>query len=160
MDLRTQDTLIQVWGLHRSGSNFVEYLLRNNIKNNNYERREAHSEFIGRDDALKHCYPDITKAKYHICIYKPVEQWLESHNRYDMKKLVEPRDAYWKWINLAMEFRDQNPTNVALVNFNDFVGKELYYFRSWNWDIEYNDIWQVPIKRMGKGSGTNFEGDD
>ena len=160
MDLKIQDTPIQVWGLHRSGTNFVEWLIRNNIKNNNYERREARSAFHGKQDALKHCYPDITRAQYHICIYKPIEEWLESHDRYTMKKLIDPRDAYWKWINLSMVMKEQYPDNVLLVNFNDFIGKELYYFRAQGWDIEYKDIWQVPMKRMGKGSGTNYEGDD
>ncbi len=161
MDTITQDMLIQVWGLHRSGTNFVEYILRNNIKNSNYERREVRSQFHGKRDALKHTYPDITKAKYHICIYKNDNQWVESHDRYDMKKLINPRDDYWKWVNLVQDFKKEYPDNVVRVNYNDFIGKELYYFRKWqsemNWQFEFNDIWQVPIRRMGKESGTNFE---
>lgn len=157
MDLITPEVLVQVWGLHRSGTNFVEYILRNNIRNNNYERREVRSQFHGKRDALKHTYPDITKAKYHICIYKNEEQLIESHDRYGMKKLINPKDDYYTWVKLATEFKNNYPNRVALINYNDFLGKELYYFREWNWDIEYNDVWQVPIKRMSKESGTTFE---
>ena len=90
MSIQTQGTLIQIWGLWRSGTNYMEYLVRNNIKNNNYERREAHNEFTGKTDALKHCYPDSTVSKYHICIYKQLGDWMRSHERYDMKKTDRP----------------------------------------------------------------------
>lgn len=160
MDTKTKDMLMQVWGLHRSGSNFIEYLIRNNVKNNNYDRREVWSQFHGKRDALKHTKPDISYAEYHICIYKSIDQWLESHDRYNMKKLLNPRDDYWKWINLVTEFKEQYPDRVALVNYNDFIGKELWHFREWQnngWKFELEDIFKIPIKRMGRESGTNFE---
>lgn len=160
MNMTTSDTLLQVWGLWRSGTNFMEYLIRNNIKNNNYERREIYNTFTGKPDALKHCPPDISKAQYHICVYKQVDAFMESHNRYDMKKTNTPRDVYWDWINRAIMFRDEHPDRVVLVQYEDFIGKELWHFREWQnkgWKIEFNNMWQVPLKRMGKGSGTNFE---
>lgn len=162
MDTRIEDMLMQVWGLHRSGSNYVEYLIRNNIKDNNYERREVRSQFHGKRDALKHTYPDITRAKYHICLYKPVEQWMESHSRYDMKKLIDPRDAYYTWVNKVQEFHNSYPDRVVIVNYNDLVGKELHIFRGLQeqkgWQFDWaDDVFKIPLKRMGKGSGLNFE---
>lgn len=156
MDSTTQDTLIQVWGLHRSGTNYVEYLIRNNIKNNNYTRRVAYNEFTGQMDSLKHCYPQIDAAKYHICIFKPLEQWYASHERYNQKKLTNPIQAYMQWEKVFTDFSNQN-NNVALINYNNFIGKELWWLRQWGWEIEFNDIFSIPIKRMGKESGTNFE---
>ena len=100
MSTQTKETLIQVWGLWRSGTNYIEYLIRNNIKNNNYERREAYNEFTGQMDALKHCYPDETKAKYHICIFKEPGEWHRSHERYDMKKTDNPIGVYLEWENI------------------------------------------------------------
>ena len=154
------EVLIQVWGLWRSGTNYIEYILRNNIKNNNYDRREAYNTFTAKQDALKHCPPDISKAKYHICVYKPIDEWIASHHRYNMKKTNTPREVYWEWVRKTMEFRNNNPDNVVLINYEDFIGKELWHFREWQnngWQIEFNDVWQVPLKRMGRESGTNFE---
>ncbi len=150
------DTLIQVWGLWRSGTNYVEYVIRNNIKNNNYERREAFNKFSGKIDALKHCEPDISVAKYHICIYKPMREWYQSHERYDMKKTSDPLGSYVQWEKAAIQFCNNNP-NAMLIDYNNFIGRELFWLREWNWDIEFNDIFRIPIKRMGRGSGTNFE---
>jgi len=156
MDLTTKDTLIQVWGLHRSGTNYIEYLIRNNIKNNNYEQRQAYNKFTGKTDSLKHCYPDINVAKYHICIFKPLNQWLISHEKYQLKKIDNPVQTYIEWESVFKQFSNQNP-NVVLIDYNEFIGKELWYFRQWRWDIEFNDVFKIPIKRMGKQSGTNFE---
>ena len=152
----TQDTLIQVWGLHRSGTNYVEYLIRNNIKNNNYYRREAFNEFTGYIDSLKHCYPQLNVAKYHICIFKPLNEWLSSHNRYNQKKLTNPVESYMEWEKVFIDFSSQN-ANVVLINYNNFIGKELWWFREWKWDVEFNDVFSIPMKRMGRESGTSFE---
>lgn len=160
MSLQTKETLIQVWGLWRSGTNYIEYLIRNNFKNHNYERREAYNRFSGKMDALKHCYPDNDVATYHIGIYKRLGPWVQSHDRYDMKKIEgEPIGAWIQWQDVYKKFNDGNP-NSRMICLDDFMGRELWWFRKWQndgWQIEFNDIWQVPIKRMGKGSGTNFE---
>lgn len=159
MNSTTQETLIQVWGLWRSGTNFVEYLVRNNIKNNNYEYREGYNEFTGKTDALKHCYPDNSVATYHIGIFKQLGDWISSYERYDMKKTNKPMDAWIQWQNEYIKFNDKNP-NSRMIPYESFIGKELWWFRQWQhegWKIEFNDIWQVPIKRMGKESGTTFE---
>tara|TARA_R110000803_G_scaffold50108_1_gene104103 strand:- start:721 stop:1191 length:471 start_codon:yes stop_codon:yes gene_type:complete len=156
MTTKTKDMIIQVYGLHRSGTNYIEYLIRNNIKNNNYERKEAYNEFTGQLDSLKHCYPDINAAKYHICIFKPLNQWLLSHEKYTPKKINNPVQTYVEWESIFKGFAYKNP-NVVLIDYNEFIGKELYYFRSWGWDIEFNDVFKIPIKRMGKESGRDFE---
>jgi len=159
MDTTTQDTLIQVWGLWRSGTNFVEYLIRNNIKYNNYERRQAYNRFSGKQDALKHCYPDASKATYHIGIYKELGDYVGSHETYNRKKVEYPIDAWLKWQNVYSEFNDGNPNSV-MIPYKSLLGKELWWFREWQnqgWQIEFNDIWQVPLKRMGRESGTDFE---
>jgi len=156
MTTTTPDTLIQVWGLWRSGTNYVEYLIRNNIKNNNYQRREAYNEFSDKLDSLKHCVMDASTAKYHICIYKPERQWLESHKRYTQKKVLDPVKTYREWRAQAAMF-EMTHGNVLLINYNDFIGKELYWLRYTGWDLEFEDIFKIPIRRMGKESGTDFE---
>ena len=152
-----QEELIQVWGLWRSGTNFIEYLVRNNIQNHNYTNRYAYSVFTSNQDALKHTLPNISKAKYHICVYKPFDVWIESYNKDGGQRTKYPERVYYDWLSKVTDFKDKHPDRVALVNYNDFIGKELWYFRGWGWDITFNNIWQVPLKKMGKGGGTDFK---
>ena len=63
---------VQVYGLPRSGTNYVEYLIRNNIDcecTNRYVEKSSYFNYSSKV-TLKHTKPHKSYADYHIIILK------------------------------------------------------------------------------------------
>lgn len=76
---------IQVFGLPRSGTNWLEWTLRNNFVDADYN---ITPEFINDVEGsapywtdLKHCYPTLKHSDYALVIFKEYDEWLESIKR-------------------------------------------------------------------------------
>jgi len=99
---------IQVFGLHRSGTNFLEWSLQNNFVDLNYIRYTEYDRLIKGDykgltkyneyNSLKHTTPNLKHSPYIIAIYKPLNEWLTSITK--SNHLVNKKEAiesYYKW---------------------------------------------------------------
>ena len=78
---------IQVFGLPRSGTNFLEWSIVNYIDNIDYENKYQACDVMGlkkygKRISLKHSLPTHNHSKYVIVIYKDFEKWSKSYKRY------------------------------------------------------------------------------
>lgn len=79
---------VQIFGLQRSGTNFIEWTLNNNFIDANYKRFTEHHKIVkgnyqglarfNQYQSIKHTRPTLKFSDYIIAIYKPLDQWLES----------------------------------------------------------------------------------
>jgi len=128
---------IQVFGLPHSGTNFVEWSLRNNFIGLDYKVIPSVNNVDGsypKDTLLKHNYPTLKYSNYAILIYKPFDEWqksLKKHGwsfgvtQYGYQKYIDSAKALgdncyiidWKWCcNNYLEF---------LSNIKDKFGVKL-----------------------------------
>jgi hypothetical protein len=92
---------IQVYGLPRSGTNFIEWTLRNNFYNVDYNNIAATNEVKGsgpHETLLKHNYPTLDNSDGVIVIYKEFDEWKRSLKRAGMYLLID-EEAHLDYIN-------------------------------------------------------------
>jgi len=75
--------IIQVFGLPRSGTNFMEWTLNNNFIGVNYVNIYTKCDTqglreYGKKCALKHSYPNLNHSDYALVIYKTYDEWFKS----------------------------------------------------------------------------------
>ena len=109
---------VQVFGLPRSGTNFIEWTLQNNFNityNNLYDvcNTVGLNEF-GQRNALKHNYPILDRCDFAIVIYKTFEQWQKSMAK-DKRGLCE-RSTYDKYLEIANNLPKDR---VLVISFDD-----------------------------------------
>jgi len=78
--------LVQVFGLPRSGTNFIEWTLNNNFYGINYINLYQKCNTKGLSEyrkhvALKHSYPTLDYSDYAIVIFKEYKNWVDSIKR-------------------------------------------------------------------------------
>ena len=103
---------IQVYGLPRSGTNFIEWSLVENFRYIRYENiyeqcaiKEVR-RWLPKDDdtiAVKHQYPSFDHANKIIVIYKDWGVWIESFNRWAQTHGNNsfPRKIYDNYLKVA-----------------------------------------------------------
>jgi hypothetical protein len=78
--------IIGVFGLPRSGTNFMEWSLNNNFKDIEVPKRDFKRNdvepFIPKAIHTKHCYPNLDGIDGCVVIYKKFDEWVESLNRF------------------------------------------------------------------------------
>lgn len=97
---------IQVYGLPRSGTNFIEWTLRNNFVDVYYNITPEHINDVEGSapywtDA-KHCYPNLNHSEYAIVIYKEYDEWLKSIKRMGWVLNVS-KETHQKYIETALK---------------------------------------------------------
>lgn len=85
--IRKKRNKIQVFGLPRSGTNFLEWTLRNNFLGLNYQdinvRYSYRVEGFPAVGAVKHEFPSLSYSDFAIVIYRDADEWLASLKRFD-----------------------------------------------------------------------------
>jgi hypothetical protein len=89
---------IQVFGLPRSGTNFLEWSIVEYFDDIIYENKYQICDVEGLNKydrliALKHSYPSLDNSNYVIVIYKDFEKWSKSYKKWS-KKL--PKKEIWE----------------------------------------------------------------
>lgn len=124
---------IQVYGLPRSGTNFIEWSLVKNFRYIRYENIYEQCEikevrrWLPKEDAtiaVKHQYPSFEHANKVIVIYKEWDVWIDSFNRWAQahKENTFPKKIYDNYLSVA-ESLDPERTMIlqhshAVDNFN------------------------------------------
>lgn len=110
------DNTLQVFGLPRSGTNFVEWCIVNYFDDVKYKNvyKPCNVEGIKRyrpnPDAYKHSYPTLGEEKGVIVIYKKHDEWLESYKRAYKHPLG---DGVWKKYLEYAKALDENRTYIV-----------------------------------------------
>lgn len=147
------DNLIQVYGLRRSGTNFIEWSLVNNFSNVNYKNVRKSCNVPGSDYgsniALKHSFPSLKHSKFAIVIFKEYEEWTKSILRaYDQSKILSRKD-YNTYLKKAKDL-DQDRTIIiehrdALENYVSLLNNIQDKF-----NITLNSNIKFPTKRLNR----------
>lgn len=82
---------IQVYGLPRSGTNFLEWSLVEYFEDLHYENKYEKCDVKGivnytKPTALKHCHPNLKHSDFVIVIYKEYDKWVKSYKKWSGKK--------------------------------------------------------------------------
>lgn len=146
--------LIQVFGLPRSGTNFMEWTIVNNFKNIRYKNLYAEGNVenfytYGSKESIKHNYPSLNYSKYAIVIYKKFEIWKQSMIKYNKDQFAK-KSVYNKYLKKAEELDE----NFVLIYDHQHVMND--YFDVLNeisnkFNIEKIDDPQKPKYRLDKG---------
>lgn len=156
---------VRVFGLERSGTNLMEWVVRNHF-NPDYQRimiKGTHPSmrYYKHPQSLKHTLPTLDYSEKIIVVYKPYEQWVESWERYYKRgagyrlggdhgcsKYVH--DMYLK---IANHYKEEGKAYV--IDYNEFIAdyegkvKEIGEF------LEVKDIKVKP--KPSKWMGTNMK---
>lgn len=146
---------IQVYGLPRSGTNFIEWTLNNNFIDisyiNLYKTCDSGIKEHGRDIALKHCLPSLNYSDHAIVIYKSYDQWVESMKRDNRGKST--RKIYDDYLQAAKNLPDDKCIIIshqeACDNYIELVEKIAKLF-----NVTPKDKIIQPTHRMNK-AGAN-----
>lgn len=124
---------IQVYGLQRSGTNFLEWTLLNNFTDVNYKRYTEYDKVVkspykglakyNEYQSIKHTTPCLDFSANIVAIYKPVNEWIDSIQK----------SGHCVNINLAIESYEQwhrDLKKVPNLNKVSYSHKEFieYYF--------------------------------
>jgi len=86
---------VQVFGLPRAGTNFVEWCIVNYFNDVKYKNIYKPCNVRGlkryrhQTEAYKHSYPSLDESDFAIVIYKERKKWIESYKRAYKHKLDE-----------------------------------------------------------------------
>lgn len=149
---------IMVYGLRRSGTNYVEFLIRNNIDceyENKYEDSQA-SKLV----AIKHTPPSLDYGDCFIIIIKTSGNFVRSW----AKKGYCPPDKiigfYKDAIHNYIEFYLNNKDKVAIVFHEDLIGREALFIRAICKKFDLSALsgnLTVSNMRTDKSGGMGFE---
>lgn len=140
---------IQVFGLPRSGTNWIEWILKNNFVNLKYNMmHEVINDVEGSFPywtEYKHNYPNLDYCSNAIVIWKPYEEWLESIKRQGWVFQVT-KETHQKYIDRGFELGDKGLViehGWAMNNYD-----ELLNTISSKFDVKLIDNPIQPTKRI------------
>lgn len=160
---------IQVFGLPRSGTNFIEYTLRVNILGLDYVPLNDDKLFGSNSDDLiisnnitgsvKHAWPSMDYSDYVIVIYKDYDKWVESIKRKDWYMYPVDYGTYSKYIDYGMSL----PKDKCIVVNHDWVVnnyKSFLYMIENKFGYKVKDDWSQPKKRFNMDCGISWSDDN
>lgn len=153
-----EKNLIQVYGLPRSGTNFVEWTLVNNFADLKYknvyipqgsDRIPPIISSVRRGKmAIKHSYPSLQYSKYAIVIYKEWDLFSVSFKKWANRNC--PVEQYEKYLNIAKSLNSERCLLVehswSYNNYTSFVDKISEKFK-----VKKNNIIKKPLNRLNMG---------
>ena len=154
---------IQVFGLPRSGTNFIEWTLRHNfIGLEDYSvMHECQNDVDGSSPYwidFKHTTPKLTHSDYAIVIYKEYDVWLESIKKMGWITKVTP-ESHQKYIDDAKAL---DSTKVLVVehtwcthNYHKLLDRISIKF-----GVELREDWHQPTKRVDMLCGAGLTNED
>ena len=105
---------IQVFGLPRSGTNFIEWTLRNNFGMDVSPMHEIQNDVEGSFPYwtdFKHGYPTLSHSQFAVVIWKDYDEWKESIKRQGWVYQVS-KETHQKYIDKGIELGE----NCIVVN--------------------------------------------
>lgn len=152
---------LQIYGLPRSGTNFIEWTIKNNYIGIKHEQTNApidiHELSVCKNRTItsaKHTLPNLKIAPYALAIYKDFEEWVKSLQKVRMIT-GEEEIAYQKFMDAA---RSLDPDKCFILNhkwcvqnYEECLEKMAKFF-----NIELKKDIIIPKNRFGM-NGEMFE---
>ena len=147
----------RVYGLPRSGTNYVEYLVRNYTQLR-YENEFAENAYLGYRTAVKHCPPE-PGADITILVFKQEKNFIDSFTRWDGE--TGEINPSWLWSRMIVDyckFAQENRSSCLVVSWERCLGNEHKLIREVAWrtkaETVQDDI-QVPDKSFDRDGGVS-----
>lgn len=159
---KQKNNIVQVYGMQRSGTNFLEWTLRYNFPDLNYDGSPWEvgevpgDERYGMKQSLKHCLPRRDRGKA-LIIERDFEEWNKSikDNFPKCKYTKEIYDFYYD-----TPFRENWHTDdYIMVNHRWAVENYkmlLEMIRVLSGGVDYKEDWEQPTKRVHFDCGTTL----
>lgn len=153
--------IIQVFGLHRSGTNFIEWTLKNNFEGLEYDgRAEWYStvpgdEQYGGTQSLKHTWPSLVFSDYAIVVRREYESWRRSvRNKFFYCKFT--KDTYNYYYDIA---RNLDSDKTIFVEFEWVVEnyEEFLFMIENKFGFKVKKDWYQPTRRLATDGGESME---
>lgn len=150
---------IQVYGLPRSGTNFIEWTLVNNFTNVAYENRYR-EPFPGLKERLKtawkHSEPEVEEGVKSIIVLRDFDAWVKSMKKDRRSVKTSFEEVYVSFLSAAHMLFDNNPEDVFIVTHESAVENyELLLTKlSSAFGLNLKPDWRQPKHKMCKG-GSN-----
>ena len=161
-----------VYGLPRTGTNYLEYLIRYNT-DCRQDCTVEHSEYVdfieGPVCSSKHCKPRLNGADLYVIIIKSPEAFISSFSKYYLQWEVEFKrekllDIYSRALYDYIEFQHKNSLKVTIVLYEQLLGNEREFLERLRIKSNYNftieDKLNVPNKRMFHDGGHTMTEED
>lgn len=145
---------VQIYGLPRSGTNFLEWTLKEYFKNIKYK------DFYGKCDvkqlniynknvAIKHCYPSFKFSDKVIVIYKDYEKWNKSYRNWSHKNgIIEV------WENYLKKSKELDSDNCIIISHDElycnYKNSINLFSKKFNLELNEKEI-LLPKNRFNKG---------
>ena len=151
---------IQVFGLQRSGTNFIEWTLRNNFMDLKYDGSISSignvkgDMWFGQNQSLKHCLPTLEHSDYAIIIWRDYDEWITSVNR--AFPHCEYRKSDWyRWITYAYNFGMENKGKVMIVEHKWVVQNYEIFLKAVSklFNTQLKKDWVQPMNYMNRDGG-------
>ena len=144
---------IQVFGLPRSGTNFLEWSLMNNFKDFKYFIGNTYTDveglFFYKQEILtsiKHTYPNLNNCEFALVIFNDYEDWYQSMFRLGWHR-GEEKETYDKYLKTA-ESLDPERTIILNHKWCTQNYKECMELISKKTNVELNEEIKIPEFRF------------
>lgn len=127
---------IQVYGLPRSGTNFLEWTLMEYFKNFNYKNfykkcDVKHLNIYNKKVATKHSYPSFEFSDKIIVIYKDYDKWNKSY-----RKWSNNNGSMEIWKNYLNKSKELNSDNCIIIShdelYNNYKNNIILFSKKFN----------------------------
>jgi len=151
---------IRVFGLQRSGTNFLEFLIRKNL-HVSYENEYCYNEYMDKKrDSLKHSKPKlIDGVDYYILIFKLKSNFITSFKKWTHNKSIKLNvsDLYDEMVQDYINFYKENEDKCILILYEDLYNNEIDFinFVGDKFGIETQDSITIPTNVMDRSGGAN-----
>lgn len=149
-----EKNIVQVYGIPRSGTNFVEWSLVNNFVNLEYKNIYINTlsrKTLFKTKVVKHQYPSFDYSEYVIVIYKKFQNSQESYKKWYGRTLG--RETYDKYLLRA---RTLNPRKTIIFEHSWLVDNYQEGMKqvSEKFGLKLKDKIIQPLNRMNYGGAS------
>lgn len=132
---------IKIYGPPRCGTNYLEFLIRNNIKCI-YKNEYSNNNIFKFNMALKHCFPvDINDVCCNILILKDINNFMNSFMKWRNYNENKSYSIYENYLEKYSKFYKENKNKSVIIFFNDLLKNEneFLYYLSVRFKLKIND---------------------
>lgn len=159
---------IEVFGMQRSGTNFIQWSLKNNINNLEYNDVTSIGDvkgdmFYGKPQSLKHCKPTLDERRVALIVKRNYEDWQYSISKAFPKCKYTKADYDWYYDTPEREdwftpFYINVSYEDAVQNYKEFLEHIAHRLRWFYNDDSYTvkSHYSQPTKRTSNDGGKSL----
>jgi hypothetical protein len=155
---------IQVFGLPRSGTNFIEYTIQNNFEGIEYHKLFDKPNVVGDNmnkkqrQSVKHLYPTLSYSDYVIIIYKDYVDWVKSIKKVGWDLDIS-YDEYLRYLFIGYSLPEERRIIInhrwAVENYEQMLNDISDKF-----GLDIKKDWVQPEKRFLFNAGRKWSDED